>query len=102
MRLERLNSKQSDELAAFSTDDDLRVPNSPLIPIREVKIELPDYLENIQYDSQEEKVLRKRQFTEFNQIVSVKEATEEEEISSRKVVKLKKNKHKSKVKGKEN
>ncbi len=64
------------------------MPNSPLIPIREVKIELPDYLENIPfYPQDDDKILRKRTFNEINPKVNAS-SIKEGKNSTRKNVKI--------------
>ena len=75
MRLDRLND-QEDQQSHERLDFDLSIPGSPLVPIRDIHIDLPSYLEDIQTDettkiitttkeydfNDDDRVLRKRNF----------------------------------------
>ncbi len=86
MRLDRLND-QEEQHSYERLDFELSIPGSPLVPIRDIHIDLPSYLEDIQTDEttniitttkesdiNDDRVLRKRNFySEAN--ISLKKVT---------------------------
>ena len=49
MRLDRLNDHEEHH-SQYRLDFELSIPGSPLVPIRDIHIDLPSYLEDIQTD----------------------------------------------------
>ena len=114
MRLDRLND-QEDQHNHERLDFELSIPGSPLVPIRDIQIDLPSYLEDIQTDktpttittttkesvSNDDRVLRKRNFySEAN----IRDKEDTMLTEKRKVVKCQRQEAGSqvKIKGKEN
>ena len=113
MRLDRLND-QEEQHSHERLDFELSIPGSPLVPIRDIHIELPSYLEDNHTDEttiittttqesdfNDDRVLRKRNF--FSE-ANIREKQDTMQVEKRKFVKCLRQEARSqaKVMGKEN
>ena len=113
MRLDRLND-QEEHQNHERLDFELSIPGSPLVPIRDIHIDLPSYLEDIpthettliitniqESDFNDDRVLRKRNF--FSE-ANIREKQDTMQVEKRKFVKCLRQEARSqaKVMGKEN